>query len=180
LNELKAWEKLPNESSKAYKAAYVYFTMVDPNSPVRQSRSIEKVAQIMGYKPTSVSQLHKWSSEYNWVARAEAYDAHMASQIITYQEVGLEEYQSAVVGSLVQQLAVMDEILNKALTSLRTQALSNPDSISVKELNTLINAIEKKDNLARRAGKMATSYLRDNEVAQDDTDIVYVIGGADE
>lgn len=180
MNELKAWERLPNEGSKAFKAAYTYITMVDHNNPMQQSRSVEKVAQIMGYNPNSVSLLHKWSSQYNWVARAEAYDTYMASQIVTYREAGLEQYQAAVVGSLVQQLTMMDDIINKALASLRTQALTNPDFVDAKEINQLINAIEKKDNLARRAGKMATSYLRENEVAQDDGEVIYVIGGGDE
>ena len=180
LSELKAWDKLPSETSKSYKAFYTYLTMADPNNPAQQKRSIERTGAVLGYKKTSHQLLYRWSSANNWVARAEAYDAYMATQIITFKQVELGEYQAAVVGSLVQQLALMDEILAKKLTALRQEAIDSPHLVDPKEINQILSAIKTKDDLARRAGKMPTSYIREDAPADDEVEYTFVIGGGDE
>lgn len=180
MKEIKAWEKRPNESSKAFRAFQAYLTLIDPNNPAAQGRSVERAAQRLNYNPKSISQLFKWSSEHDWVARCEAYDAYMASQIITYREVELAEYQAAVVGSLVQQLAVMDEVINKTLVSLREAMIADPTAVDPKTLVQMLGALEKKDNLARRAGKMPTAYTREWAQEDENLDPIFVIGGGDD
>jgi len=63
------WDRLPNESAKAY-SAFCAYRDYGPN------RSLENIRQIMD-KPPSRNWLGKWSSKYNWVERVKAYDDYM-------------------------------------------------------------------------------------------------------
>lgn len=61
------WDRLPNESSRAYQA-YVIYRDLGPD------RSLAQVSQ----KHTkSIPTLKRWSSKYNWVERARAYDDYL-------------------------------------------------------------------------------------------------------
>ena len=71
-----AWERTPQETSKAFEAFTCYIAL-----PAGE-RSISKAAAQYYGKPTaSIRQLEKWSAANNWVARAAAYDAHMLAQV---------------------------------------------------------------------------------------------------
>ena len=62
----KTWLRQSNESAKAYEAARTYFEM-------GASRSLEVVRRKLG---KSKEICERWSSKYDWVARARAYDDH--------------------------------------------------------------------------------------------------------
>lgn len=64
-NEL---EQLPEESSKAYAAAVVYFEM-------GAQRSQEAVGRKLAKSRTLIS---RWAAKYQWVERASRYDEHLA------------------------------------------------------------------------------------------------------
>lgn len=59
-----AWSKRRGESAQAYDAAHTYFEL-------GPWRSIVAAAKRLGKSP---SLLEKWSSKYNWVERADAFD----------------------------------------------------------------------------------------------------------
>ena len=61
-----AWHRLPTESSKAYEAAKTYFEM-------GVERSLEGVGKKLGKTRQA---LDGWSTKFNWVERAQAYDDH--------------------------------------------------------------------------------------------------------
>jgi len=61
------WQKRPEETSKAYEAFCLYRDM-------GPSRSLSKLNERMGKKPTYQRQIHEWSRKYDWVARCEAFD----------------------------------------------------------------------------------------------------------
>ena len=63
---MKAWLRQENEPAKAYEAARTYIEM-------GASRSIEAVAR--KYQK-SIALMNRWSQRYEWVERAQAYDAH--------------------------------------------------------------------------------------------------------
>ena len=63
------WERQPEETNKAWNAFRIYRDM-DP-----AERSTEKVRKVIGCN--TARHLETWSSQYNWVSRAGAYDAHM-------------------------------------------------------------------------------------------------------
>jgi hypothetical protein len=65
------WTRLPNESSRAYRAFELYRDM----GPAE--RSIEKVGERLGKNPTALARL---SSKYGWVERANAYDVYIGQK----------------------------------------------------------------------------------------------------
>ncbi|MGZ4936924.1 MAG: hypothetical protein ACXV5K_10130 [Halobacteriota archaeon] len=65
------WERLPDESAKAYDAFRRYRDM-------GPERSIAKLARAMG---CSTGLLKRWSSPYRWVARAMRYDDYLDKRL---------------------------------------------------------------------------------------------------
>lgn len=63
------WDKQEGETSKAFTAFTNYIQLGDRS----QAKLAEKLGKSSGY----TRQLETWSSTYNWVQRAEAYDAHI-------------------------------------------------------------------------------------------------------
>lgn len=178
MNETKAWDKRPDETSKSYTMFTKYLGLVDLNNPAHQTRSIARLIELTGYNPNSKSQLEQWSSKYDWVARADAYDTHMAKNVIVYREVEMREYQAAVVNQLVQQVVLADKIINRALQTILADQLAGK-YVEPVEIQRVIKAMTEKDNLARRAGKMPTAFIRELAEETDDDEIVFVIGGDD-
>jgi hypothetical protein len=68
------WERLPDESERAYRAFSVYLEFGLGN------RSFTKVLQKLGKKGSYIKQLQRWSSRHSWVARVTAYDQHTIEQ----------------------------------------------------------------------------------------------------
>jgi hypothetical protein len=64
-----AWEPMPRETPRAYEAAWTYFKM-------GSSRSQSAVAEELGKR---LSQMQRWSTRWDWVRRAAAYDDHLAT-----------------------------------------------------------------------------------------------------
>jgi hypothetical protein len=62
-----AWDKRPNESALAFRAFALY-------RDLGSKRSISQVARELG---TEITHLKDWSSKHEWVARCDAYDAHI-------------------------------------------------------------------------------------------------------
>lgn len=74
------WEQQPGETAKAYKAFCRYRDM-DPGK-----RSLQRLSEDLGNK--SIASVKKWSSDHEWVKRAESWDAEMDRQA---REAHLEE-----------------------------------------------------------------------------------------
>lgn len=107
------WERLPGESSKAYEAFCIYRDLgVD--------RSIEKTAKSR-LKPGSYSWLRNWSSKYNWVERARAYDDYLEREKRKEQEKAILE---------------MVERHTKEAMALQQKALERLKSLDPNELST--------------------------------------------
>ncbi len=64
------WERQNNEKSKAY-AAFCVYRDLGPD------RSLEKTREILGKSAGYTRWMHTWSSKYDWVARAQAYDDYI-------------------------------------------------------------------------------------------------------
>ncbi len=63
------WERMPGESTKAY-SVFCQYRDLGPE------RSLEKLRQKLA-KSRSRATLTRWSSKYNWVERARAYDDYI-------------------------------------------------------------------------------------------------------
>jgi hypothetical protein len=64
-DDLKPWDRQPGESSKAYAAFTTYRDQ-------GQDRTVRTVAEVLGKSNTLIV---GWSSKYNWVSRAAAWDS---------------------------------------------------------------------------------------------------------
>ena len=64
------WRQRPGESARAYAAAWAYIEM-------GAGRSHSAVAAKLG---THDSQIARWSTRWDWVVRAEAFDAHLVTK----------------------------------------------------------------------------------------------------
>jgi hypothetical protein len=67
LKDVRAWDRLPGESSPAYAAASLYFEL-------GPGRSQEAVGRKLAKSRTLIS---RWAARYNWVERAGLYDEHL-------------------------------------------------------------------------------------------------------
>ena len=64
------WERQKDESSKAY-AAFCVYRDLGPD------RSLEKTREILGKSAGYTRWMQTWSSKYDWVTRAQAYDDYI-------------------------------------------------------------------------------------------------------
>lgn len=67
---MRQYDRLPNETTKAYNAFSVY-------RDLGPDRSLAKAAEIFYGARKNLAQLGLWSRRYDWVARARAYDDHL-------------------------------------------------------------------------------------------------------
>lgn len=68
----KAWDKLPNETNKAYTAFVLYLQF-------GTERSLQKVADYLG---KSKRNIEKWSQKFNWVERINAFELERKEEAI--------------------------------------------------------------------------------------------------
>ena len=119
------WERLPNESSKAYQAFCIY-------RDLGVERSLEKVAQNRG-KPGSKSWLNTWSTKYHWVERAQAYDDYL-------EQEKRKEQEKAILEMVERHTKEAMALQQKALERLKTL---NPDELTPRDvLNYLLEAMK--------------------------------------
>jgi len=105
------WEKLSNETTKAYAAFCIY-------RDLGSERSIDKVLAVTGKR--NRSSLIKWSSKYNWVERVQAYDQYL-------EELKRKEQEQAIIEMSRRhaELAVrMQELIKVRLEEIDVNALS--------------------------------------------------------
>ena len=97
--DAKPWHKRPDETTKSYFGLSTYLEQ-------GRERSLVAVQQALGHRSKSTITL--WSSKYDWVARAEAYDLAKL-EIVQAQELAREQELKALAhsGRLgMQQLAL--------------------------------------------------------------------------
>jgi len=100
----KSWQRLPDESDLAYS----YFTSYMKMGP---ERSLAKVGQKHGKKEHYRKQLAKWSSKFNWVERAAAFDENLMMQVVEQQELILKKAKGFVLSNINK---VLREVLKAA------------------------------------------------------------------
>lgn len=123
------WERQPGESSKAYEAFCLYRDM-GPGE-----RSTRKVAKKLN---KSLTQIGKWSSRWNWVERAAAWDDELDRQARLAQAKAIKE---------------MNERHAKQARALQTKALQrlqkmNPEEMSPEQVRLYILEAAKLERLA--------------------------------
>lgn len=162
------WERQPEEPPRAFNA----FTIYRDLPPT--SRTIAKTAEIIGHK--GASGCLNWSSRYQWVERAAAFDEYKSNQMLVLQQLSMEEYRKAIVGQETQALAGLFQIIQNRIKQINDYQADGGLVKSIELYNTA-KALEAAANMARRAVGLPVNYISE-EVAQPDYEnTVYYVGG---
>lgn len=164
------WDKLPNETPKAFDAFEAYRTLdPDDRSILAVARMIGRTTTKMGpkgdRKETAHKRLFTWSRDNHWISRAAAWDDHMA-------ELARVEEERQLKYDVAQACKHKREIRRRAyrafikLDEIIDNRLNGPGKLTPKEIRELALARE-------RAGIMARdSFLGlPNDDGSDDGDI---------
>ena len=116
------WERQRDESGRlepiqAYEYFSEYLTMNKP-------RSMKVLCKILGKKEGYIRQLHAYSTTWNWVERAEAYDEH----IILKKRLRKEQFYDELVESELPNLRKRLEFYNKNMMDIENDDKSKPTS----------------------------------------------------
>lgn len=172
------WERQPGETPKAYAAFCLYRDMPLFSDTPGGERSLQNVADKLGY--AVMSGVGMWSSKYNWVERANAYDQWQGTKAITAQTASIEEFQRATITSLSNQLLVVNELIDRKLDKARRleQTTDDENKVDIVGLKKLLEAIKIKDDLARRLSKLPTTYAAENaqDTGVENDEMVFIIG----
>lgn len=142
------WERQKDESSKAFEGFTVYRDMGAERSLAKAGRSLGK----------SKTLLEKWSSQWNWVERARAYDNEIERQAKAKAVKEVKEMHSRHIKIALQLQAKALEALNK----------TKPTLMEPKDIKEFI--------------KVATELERMNRIIEDDEgsqSSVIICGGDD-
>ncbi len=146
------WERLPDESSKAYQAFCEYRDM-------GADRSIRKLAQARG-KPTSTKWLCHWSAKHNWVERARAYDDYLEQEKRKEQEKAILDMVErhtkeamALQQKAIERLRALDpselsprDVLSYLMEAIRLERLSRGEPNEVQApLKVIVERVYGKD-----------------------------------
>ena len=138
-----AWDRLDHESALAYYYFTTYLNMED--------RKYVKVAEKVGKSHRHISE---FGTRFNWVERAEEWDAAIESGVLLD---ALKEYanlQLSVVQGVIRDGQTLLALYQKALE----RQLDKEDMVSPDALIKLVAARRQIDDLLRRAVKLPTSY----------------------
>ena len=116
------WERQRDESGRlepiqAYEYFSEYLTMDKP-------RSMKVLCRILGKKEGYIRQLHAYSTTWNWIERAEAYDEH----IILKKRLRKEQFYDELVESELPNLRKRLEFYNKNMMDIENDEKSKPTS----------------------------------------------------
>ena len=87
-------------------------------------RSMRVLCRKLGKKPSYIRQLHSYSSTWNWVERAEAYDEY----IILKKRLRKERFYDELVESELPNLRKRLEYYNKNMNDIETDDKTKPTS----------------------------------------------------
>jgi hypothetical protein len=174
LSTASVWDRItdgPDQETEKSWAAFQQYRDMPIHGKKTQRRSYGNLALLLDHNSTTT--IEGWARRYHWRERVQAYDAHMGRKLIVVREMGLEKYKEAIIGELTQELALATMVINRSLQDM----IDSEEAVEPKALNQLLLAIEKKDNLARRAVGMPTTYTSEpgQDIEQEDT--VYYAGG---
>ena len=173
------WDKLPNESHKAYMVFCAYRDM-------GIYRSIKKTCAKLGRQPNYKTWLSEWSVKYNWVERVEAYDHYIANRDKNLYEARiLHRRNSLLEDELLMMLKLKDHILKVFELSkdmpLGSKTVMNytrdekggistntiTSSKHVEFLSNIERKIEQFSRLGRRALRLPTEYTEEPDTSLD-------------
>lgn len=132
-----AWERQKGDTDVSYAAFCVYRDM-------GAKRSLQKAADAYYGKTTvNLRYFEAWSSDNDWVARCEAYDAHMD----TKRRERLEAAQTEVIDYALSDYYFLRKVIEKRVTTFESaNYIGDLDA-----LRFLQDLMRKNDDMGRRA-----------------------------
>jgi len=91
----KPWEQWPDETDLSY-SYFISYLEIGPG------RSLPKVCQKYTKKDSYISQLKKWSSKYDWVERASAYDEKQLLKTLKDKEKEVDKVRAKLLQAAEQ------------------------------------------------------------------------------
>lgn len=160
------WYKLAEESDTAF-AAFKQYRDMGPD------RSIAKLQEKLGKQPTYKRQLSRWSADFSWVKRAEAYDADQdeKAQVLldaAFKEQGTD-WATRQIAHREKTWLLSEKLIQRAERMLKYPlvrkqksedgkvVIISPARWAYADINKLI---ETADKLARLAAEMPTSVIK--------------------
>jgi hypothetical protein len=138
------WERLPDETDKAFAAFCVY-------RDLSSGRSIEKVQEKLGKNAGYIRVLYDWSSKNKWVDRVKAYDDYLDSQRRAVIEQEQIKAQSEVIANELSDYRTMHLAVQKRLDLLVGAEFAS----TLSDMSDLMNLIKSVDTYGRRAVGLA-------------------------
>ena len=114
------WEKQKDESNKAYNIFCIYRDL-GPN------RSLEKTRQKLGKSAGYTRWMQTWSSQYDWVTRAQAYDAYIERKEREEKEKAILEKAAEMADRHVKLAKAFQQRIAQALQQIDPAQLSPSD-----------------------------------------------------
>jgi hypothetical protein len=115
MNSQSPWDKLPDESSKAYSLFCLYRDM----GPARSLDKLRHPDQGVSIKLTT-RQLGRYSSRFKWVSRAEAFDLAMQKR----KELAMENAIEEIARKQAEEAAALQEAGLKRIKKLKPKELT--------------------------------------------------------
>lgn len=162
-----AWSQRPNESEKAYQGFRTYLELDTP-------RTLGAAAEKLG---KHVSQMNQWSTKYQWLSRAQQYDAWVAGQTDNARAEALVLFQGQVLMDEVSDYQTLTTIWNEMVSRFietggflvagdEVEGLPPTTEETLKQFKHLAQIRLVIDNMARKAAKLPNTY-RASEVKSD-------------
>lgn len=105
-----SWTKKPEETAASYEAFRGYLGL--------EGRSLAALCVYLQRKPGYRRHLERWSSRYDWVARAAAHDAHRVEEIARIDEEARAATRAAHMKLRVEAEAKAHDLLPSAIETL--------------------------------------------------------------
>lgn len=159
---MEVWERLPEETPKAY----YHFTIYRDMGP---NRSLTKVCQQETRAPGYKGQLEKWSKLYSWVNRAQAWDMYLDQE-------ARDTRINAVREMAERHTTAAMTMMTRALQRLRNL---QPEELSPQQVRLYLTEAAKMERLARGEPETITEERRQptDEWEQDIIDAIIADGG---
>ncbi len=160
------WERLPDESERAYRAFILYLDMG------QGERSLKKVLQELSKKGSYIKQLQRWSSRHSWVARVTAYDQHIIAQ-------HRERHLSERLQMYIEHAEIYANMRNMGFNAIKERLEKDPNSITPHQLIKLITSAMEIERMSHE-GLLTTSMADAAEREWLETPLIELVKGDSE
>ncbi len=175
--ERRMWDKLDNETPKAYTAFSMWLLLSDIDLDPKEHRTINNLTRKMGYSDSKM--LREWRKKYNWDQRTKVYDMAVGAKIVDKGIASLDTYKRFVLQKTSDTLAEIFTLLREQLRIQRDKSVRG-EEISLKDLQIMVNIFEKIDTSARRLAGLPTNFTAVQATSTIDKDEeVFIIGEVD-